>query len=388
THSIVTLTDIDSINLMKGMERFNPVIENKSIIGIGEATHGSREFILAKSKFFIYLSSQHGFHNLAIEMPFSIGPILTDFINGKCSLSFIDSLLKPAKTLYCTEFFIFLQLLKEKNLLTSDSEKIRIWGIDLDQYYDYALMQLRTAVSSAGKRNADIFDSLALLIPKTYKDIVDFKKEYATPVIKKAITDLTIFFSDLSRRFTKSEQFLNNMYLLQLKNSFLFFSNQVNPFSYREEKMFENFKSIMVFSGPEKIMIWAHNLHVKKDSPFFKSFGEYVDENFPAKYFAIGSVFKQGDYRVWYRGNLTIMHLDAQNCGEFAQFLSSAPVPYYFISKEQLPKKFIYKKVSIHEVGIVQLEDNFKANKAVIFPAKSYDGYLYFDNVTALPLYK
>lgn len=380
------ITSIDSINTITATQSLNPLknkLSDKRIIGIGEATHGSREFILAKSKFFLFLNQELTVTDLAIEMPFSIGPAITDYLNDKVPFTYIDSLLKPAKAIYSEEFVTFLNTLKELNRTKDEQQKIRIWGVDLDQYYDYAILQLR---SIAGVAQLKTFNEIAIAIPQNYKMIRSYSKEYTTPEIWTAIKKIDTLFQPLIMKLSPVDAFIAKGCLRQLYNSYTFFQGK-SSFEYRDQQMADNINEVVSLIGNKKLMLWAHNLHIQKHYLGVKLLGERLAEKYDDAYVAIGSIFKEGQYRVWYKGVLSIKQLPAETSGALAMFLSTAGVKNYVVFTSDLTPFFKKEKVEIHNVGILQTLDKPHANKATLYTFKSFDALLYFDTLTALKLY-
>src|SRR5690606_4499775 len=88
---------------------------------------------------------------------------------------------------------------------------------------------------------------------------------------------------------SKEEWILQNIRILeQLKD---------NPgFSRRDRYMAENVNWIMDQNPNSKLILWAHNGHIKKTG---KSMGKYLKEEYPEEYLSIGFAFYDGEYTAY-----------------------------------------------------------------------------------------
>jgi erythromycin esterase len=372
--------DLNDSNTFRGI---NQILSSKQVIAVGEATHGSKEFIQIKSKLFIDLFRKHGFRDLAIEMPYSIGLELTDYINGLTSFAYIDSLLLPAKTLYSKEFFNLLNYLKIVNL--QHSAGIRIHGIDIDQCYEYALNNIRKILTSKNNSCVEAFDSLTKDLPKDHRLAVINMELFTSKKTEAAIFSLDSYLIEMMQEFSSQEKYQIERSVEQLKDSYKFFTtNSLSRYKNRDKMMAGYVKQVLTIIPTEKLMIWAHNEHVRMDDASFQRMGEVLSKALGKKYFSIGSIFSEGSYRVYYKGSLQAMDLNEQNAGELAGYFKNVMAQPFFITASELPIALQNKKVRVHSVGIVQNLTIPKANKENINTTKDYDAYFYFPIVQAL----
>ncbi|HEX2630810.1 MAG TPA: erythromycin esterase family protein [Chitinophagaceae bacterium] len=333
------------------------------------------------------MSRYHGYRDLALEIPFSIGPIISSYINNEVSRTYIDSILQSAKTIYSAEFFQFLDSLKTFNATSEKKSKIRVWGFDLDQYYDYALLQLKNSIQKLGNQYAKRFTEITIPIPVNYKKNTSIRSQYTSDPIRVAIDELRSFTDSLITKLDKDDQFVVAMCVQQLERSFEYFSEANGSFAFRDKNMAENAIAISEQIQSTRLMLWGHNLHIKKNSVGFKNMGDWLNEKYGKIYFPIGSIFKEGSYRVWYKGVLSQKSLPASTSGDLALFLDEIAYPAFWFLAGDIKPFFKKERVDIHDVGIVQLVDKPKANKAVLFPFRNFEAYFYFDTITALPVY-
>ncbi|MFF0112655.1 erythromycin esterase family protein [Streptomyces prasinus] len=70
-----SLRDLDALGRMVG---------RADVVGLGEATHGSRDFFRMKHRLFRYLAEEKGFRTISLELPWSSGVRIDDYVvNGE-----------------------------------------------------------------------------------------------------------------------------------------------------------------------------------------------------------------------------------------------------------------------------------------------------------------
>lgn len=365
------------------LKEVRQAVRDKRVIAVGEATHGSKEFVLLKSQLFIELYRHNGVTDLAIEMPYSIGPEITDYINGLTPFTYIDSLLLPAKTFYSQEFFAFLEKLKRFNM--EQNAGIRIHGIDIDQSYGHALNGIRKLLLTKSVVDANTLDSLAVDIPKDHRLLsIDFKA-FSNEKTGAAIQSVSQYLEKLGPSFSNADRDRLRRFVRQLTDSYTYFNTGSLKRYVRRDRMMAGYVMGLLTTIPSgRLVIWAHNDHVRMADGSSQRMGEVLQQNLGDGYFSIGTVFSEGSYRVYYKGVLQPMRLEKTRAGELADHLHSIRQQSSFVLAMQLPAFLQNRKVDVYSVGIVQPLDLPKANKETINTTKDYHAYFYFPTVRAL----
>lgn len=371
-------------------ETLASIFATKKFIGVGEATHGSIEFVNTKKNIFYFLKKSNKYNTLFIELPYSIGLYLNDFINSRSNitLGFIDTLLRPAKALYSVEFLSFMDSIRLLNI--HQKSNIRIYGFDPDQYYDFAVKRLQRLYGNLNKPDSSFLDSLLSTFPANYKLIENFEKEYLKSSILSSI-ELLIQFKQVIKKYNLQEEakIEYSLCIDQLKYSYDFWNKpSKRKYNYRDYLMFLNIDNITNFFKISNAMIWAHNNHIRrKEMGNYKPMGCWLSEKYNGKYFAIGSVFNEGSYRVFFKNTLTIKKMEKGNSGSLAKFLSAINNNNFYISKDEVLKYFPDYQTIINDVGIMQTFDGRNANKSDLNIKNDFDAFLFFHKIKALKLY-
>jgi len=111
-------------------------LEDKQIIAIGEASHGTQEFYSVKSTIIKNLVQHEKFTTLALEMDENMAEKLNQYTSG--NLEEISSILKNYGLYNSQELNSLITWIKQYNSTQSDSlNKISIIGFDNHDYWNY-----------------------------------------------------------------------------------------------------------------------------------------------------------------------------------------------------------------------------------------------------------
>ncbi|MET8076874.1 erythromycin esterase family protein [Streptomyces sp. NPDC005303] len=82
-----TLKSTDPEGSLRDLEALGRMVGGAEVVGLGEATHGSRDFFRMKHRFLRYLVEKKGFRSFSLELPWSSGVRLNEYaLDGKGDL--------------------------------------------------------------------------------------------------------------------------------------------------------------------------------------------------------------------------------------------------------------------------------------------------------------
>ena len=373
----------DSNFIIQKNTELSNLFSSKNIIAVGEATHGSKEFIFIRQSIFKYLNSNSNTNVILLELPQSVAFWLNDYIHNKISFQIIDSIFKKAKPYYSKEFFNFLDDIKRLNF----ENKIYIGGFDPDQNYHFATSRLHHLLSNYDKQINEHFTDLIsqiVFIDTVLKETDKYKNE----TVKTAIDTISNYLNSFRKEFTDEDFFEIQQCLSQYENTYKYWNtSNIYRHNLRDRLMADKIEMLSNYFINTKLLIWAHNNHIRNsDGIIMKPFGELLKNKFGDKYLSIGTVFSEGSYRVWYNGILSIKNLKQENSGDFTKYLNSLNQNYILINKKDLPDNIRKSKTQIHDVGIIQTTEKERANKYSLNPDKDFDMYIYITQITSYDL--
>ncbi|MDQ0774969.1 erythromycin esterase-like protein [Streptomyces aurantiacus] len=82
-----TLRGTDPEGSLRDLDALGRMVRGAEVVGLGEATHGSRDFFRMKHRVFRYLVEEKGFRSFSLELPWSSGIRINDYVlRGKGDL--------------------------------------------------------------------------------------------------------------------------------------------------------------------------------------------------------------------------------------------------------------------------------------------------------------
>ena len=130
---ILPLQDADPTREFTELAPLDTVLAKAQVVGMGEGTHGTREFFRMKDRLFRYLVQKHGHQTIAFEANFGRAVIVNRFIHGQ--RTGLASAAEAAKSMYfwtwsTDEVRELLQWMKDYNIGKSADKQLSFYGFD------------------------------------------------------------------------------------------------------------------------------------------------------------------------------------------------------------------------------------------------------------------
>jgi erythromycin esterase len=386
-----------------GELKFLDDVADKSVIGLGEATHGSKEFFLSKYRVFRYLAENHGFKIFAIEADMGESMFINEAVM-KSDKSQIETLMKE-KMIFWTwrnqEVRDMLYWMCDYNVGKADEDKVQYWGIDC-QFNTYHGEQLKEHLQeydlSFYPFAGETLDEATRVTNSYFKNYTsDSYNAYLKRVT--ALRDSIILYRNLITQ--KGTQKRYEM-VLQLANEIIYVSevvyhaaNKLTQTNYRDEYMAKNILWLRDYFDGAKVFVWAHNWHVGRH-PAGTSFGYVLDEELGNEYTNIGFLFSKGQFRALTQSTDQVWPLDVQSLetdplpGSLNEAMSKTAVPVFTIKMDRLNKypewnQALTKGIVYFDIGAVF--NHIASNYYGKYEASFFDRIIYFDrSLAATPL--
>lgn len=274
------------------------------IIGLGEATHGTKEFFQLKHKIFRYLVENHGIRVLAFEAGMGESIYINRYVQGEdtdlTELMLTKMLYGVWRTKEVRELIEWMRTYNEDK---PDSEKLHYIGVDSqDMYYQPDLVEeyIEGVQPSLLQETQDVMGVIRSLGPPWTLYVRYENMEYDQ---YKVITDTLTYLIDRMDEF-KDNMITNSSHYefqthRQLVRNLLQTHIEFHPrdrrlVSYRDQFMALNtlWISTLLENDP-KIAVWAHNGHVHVRSI---AMGNYLRNEIGDDYKAIGFSFSKGSF--------------------------------------------------------------------------------------------
>ena len=369
--------------------------EDAKVIGIGEATHGNREFQILKRQVLEKVVKEGNGRSIAFEISAGEAAMLNDAIHDTES-DLVELLGKQSYPLYDTEEIAeLLRWMREYDQSVSFWESLMFYGVDMQ----------------------GAFTTIAYL-----QDVCGKEEEYFTEEEREKLLSMDTdddasysgerdFFADMGKRLGEKED-LRSRQLAILCNAVVQgleaprFEEQPSEYaSYRDRCMAENLKRYSELEesrGYSQILITAHNGHVMKGASAddnredHLTMGENINRLFEGSYFCIGSDFYRGSVNIHTAGTYDEEYERADH-----EYCSNDPLAYqaqYFEDGQYCldfsgigdTESELYRTVhSSVFTGLVGegynvLIDIGKSYRIKCIPAERYDAVVYYYELTPI----
>lgn len=268
------------------LEGLRAVLADVRLVGLGEATHGTREFFLLKHRLLEFLVEELGFTVLAMEASAAAAMAVNDYVlDGRGDAGQALERLR-FWTWNTREMLAVIEWLRVRNAGLPEAKKVRFVGID-PQYPQAALAALRGVVEP------ELLEPLAPLEEFKLGQSAPLGREVeaaarrvmevlggAEPV-REALVRTVWQSADLAGRTHKAE------------------NPRESVSSVRDRYLADNVDLLLDDPGA-KVAIWAHNGHVMRghySGGSIAAMGWHLAQRHGSAYYALGLLFGEGDFR-------------------------------------------------------------------------------------------
>lgn len=363
-------------------DKVYPSLQNSNIIGLGEATHGTQDFNVARIELIKYLIEFHGLRTIVFEAQFNFSQKINDYLidNKGTAESAIKYLLNGYW--HSQNMIDFLSWINQYNQRAALDDKVRYYGCDI-----YAPHWSLSYIEQYLKDNSQIDTTLAqnfdwFIRNRAYshqfsgeeKNRLDQIRDQLNEVFQNKVSDGNKALPLVLQYKRLFEQYIA---VLEVKGGY-------KASVRRDEFMAENVEFIYNYTNQKKMVIWAHNTHLARKSGHekIKPLGSHLSAQYGAKYYALATAFNKGGfYARDYESNerKEIILEDAAE-GSYDHFFSHCQYPNFFLNLENNEIPELDKRSGSRNIGAGHNDEkNRNYRKHVL--TESYDGMLFF-NVT------
>ncbi|MFC0625823.1 erythromycin esterase family protein [Kribbella deserti] len=297
----IPLPPLDGAGAWPGeVVRWLPALNGVRVVGLGEATHGTREFFQLKHHLLAMLVRE-GFTTFAMEASTSAAPAVDAYIrDGVGTAAEVVSGL-GFWTWRTEEIVAMVEWMRAYNRDRPDAEKLRFAGIDPQRcapsvrYVTDFLLSARwldEAQRSEAARYASAIAPLADVQPGTLPDreLFTVTEELTRFLSSQALdqVDLTVVHkhvrilrenADVASRPPQAEDATRT------------------AFAARDRYMADAVTELLDADLAAKVVLWAHNGHLTPNANGMPAMGSHLRERLGQAYYVLGLVFGGGTFR-------------------------------------------------------------------------------------------
>ncbi|MGM9478535.1 erythromycin esterase family protein [Pedobacter sp. GSP4] len=381
----------ESFNFNK--ERFN----GKTIIALGEPTHGTSDAQISRFKLFKFLVKNCGVKLLALEAVSNCEVVNEYLLYGKGTAK--SACKQLGMWMYnTTETEKLIAWIRNYNLSKPAEEKIKFYGID---YAMSSIPESYLADSLVGKGILSA-ESVTAIITANRKSLD--QKGFNVEELKTCRNNLKVVSDSISLlkpiiQSKRSDHYFNYISFLckvvaQTIQAKILGKN-ITPY-YRDSCMAENVRFLSQNNNEQKVFVGGHNAHVRKIEN--ATMGFFLKKIFGDSFYNIGIftgaatfnafVLNKRDSRYYLKAN-EVQDLQKQSLGAA---LKSAGLNSFYLDFSSADKNSIYQQLFVKPsfnlyAGWLFEPENPKKYFLWDILAKNYDAILYFNqSFSATPI--
>lgn len=302
-------TPVKTVETGNGFEDLRPlkkVFKDVRFVGLGEETHGTREFFQFKHRMLEFLVREMGFRVFAIEASYSACQNINDYVTGKTDdgAKALDS--QGFWTWNTEEVRAMMDWMRSYNASVPADKKVKFAGFDIQ-------------INETGK--AKLLEYLKKVAPERAAETeaffntkenelgyaafgTDEKSRAAAAKLKelgRQYSELFVFLdlnhAKLAARSSEAEYDQMREYARVILQ-FIAAYTETGAFELRDRYMADNFRRL-VESEPAgtRIVVWAHNGHITTNGFNGESLGANLRRFYGKDYYALGFSFNQGSFQ-------------------------------------------------------------------------------------------
>lgn len=277
------------------------------IVGLGEATHGTKEFFQMKFRIFKYLVEHYNFKIFAFETDMGESVYIDRYITQGIG-DLRDLMINKMHfwTWQTEEVFNLLKWMHDYNIGKSGTEMIHYLGVDcqfLDYQPDLILEYFFKTDPVIKEQISGIMDTIKTISNLSYNGQTSYfanmsinRKSDLIVMLQTSINKMEANKNDLVNNsnefeFTSIKQLLRN---IQQTIDVKYYENKTKV-NYRDQYMAENAEWMANLFGPDtKVALWAHNFHVGNTT---STMGSILKNDLLDNYQIVSFSFSKGSFQ-------------------------------------------------------------------------------------------
>jgi erythromycin esterase len=408
-----SLATTDPAADLDDLEPLRDYFEDVRVVGMGESTHGTREFFRFKHRLFRFLVEELDYRLFGIEANFSETLAIDEYVRtGEGD---------PREGLDGIYFWTWnteavldlIEWIREFNEGRDPDEKLRFYGVDA-QYLAGAAEELQSYLRAVDPDFAEtVADELTELAGDTTNAFDPDDEEAVAETLEMAATlhdELDARLEECEAEYvaasSRPEFELARRHLRTFEQALSVKRARLNDdaetsFVAREGAMVENLSWILDHEDEERIALWAHDGHVRtgvvedeeRDLPPAETAGARLREAFGDDYYALALQFARGSFQAYdteddSEGPTVEHRIDDPAEEGLPATLSAVGQPPAMLDFESAREddriaEWLDTDQRMHSIGAVFDHDEYLETYAPEYvPSEQFDGLLFVDETS------
>jgi erythromycin esterase len=396
------LTAITSVEAGHGFADLQPLkraLKDVRILGLGEETHGTREFFQFKHRMVEFLVKEMGFRVFAIEASYSACQTINDYVMGRMDDGATALKSQGYWTWDTEEMLAMMDWMRAYNATVPPERRVQFAGFDIQANKPGQTKLLEYLGRVAPERRADteaLFKAdLNTLIEAKFLGKGDAaenaraKLNLLTDQYNALLVFLELSGPALSAKSSPAEYEQMREYARVLAQYLDMYSRAKLSGTVRDTYMADNFQRLVRREPPgTRFIVWAHNQHVSTAGRP-PTLGSRLREAYGAAYYALGFSFNQGSFQAApedpQKTGLESFSVSPAPAGSVDWYLAETKAPVGFVDLRLAAEdKTISQWISVaHPMrAIGSTYDGTNENYRPVVLKESFDGLFFIDRTT------
>ncbi|MGI4863354.1 MAG: erythromycin esterase family protein [Janthinobacterium lividum] len=282
------LTPITAVRAGSGfadLASLAPVVAPARVVGLGESTHGTHEVFQLKHRLLEYLVTQQAFTTLALEVDYGWAEILNAYIQTGAGDSLTVHQAAGFRIWDTTEFWDMVEWMRAYN--QQHAVKIRYVGIDMQDPVPNLLRLEHFAT-----QQADTMLQRQVRDLRTTYAALGQAHDQASADTKQRLVRLADELVQRLHAVEAPEAMQQHAQVLRQRAD-LHWSNEL-----RDQQMADNVAWLLRQEPGAKVVVWAHNIHIRRDEDQPRM-GQLLSKQLGPAYVAVGFATGHGTASVF-----------------------------------------------------------------------------------------
>lgn len=398
--SAIPLKSVEAGHGFADLQLLKRVLKDARIVGLGEATHGSREFFQFKHRMLEFLVTEMGFTVFAIEASYPACFNINEYVlygKGDRAKALASQRFWTWDTNEVSDMIDWMRAYNEK---APAGKKVKFLGYDL-QYFEQGLDLVIAYLKKVAPEYVETAEATYKPLRLSVQDYAKRSEEEMNQT-RARLRDVIGFLAFNQTRFVHQTSAAEFDLVMQHARIPLQFDDSYTrsmkdpkfPFT-RDYYMAENIEYLMKTEGPgTKMVVWAHNGHIQMGNLGQNmAMGGYLRKFFGEAYYALGFSFNEGgfqsrDLSAQGRGVLTAFTLGPAPVGSGDWYFAQPGIANYIVDFRAAPKEgkvaqWLASTLPMRSIGSGFATDQPERN--YFFPTilkNHYDGLIFIGKTT------
>lgn len=410
----LTTTDPDAGADVDDLDAIGERIGDADVIGMGEASHGTREFFRFKHRLFRYLVENHGVRLLGLEANFAATLEINEYVlrdSGTAEQALRqDGIHRPLRT---ESLLALIEWIRGFNEGRDPAEKIRVHGLDV-QFPGVAAGKLATYFETVDPdRLATVEADVEYLVETGVPDVSDEDtlrehvevQDAVVSTLRDALVDHESRYVDATSE-TAYDRATRLAWMLERSTEQLgaiadSTADSASAYRIRDAAMAAQVRWFLSHEPSERMALWAHNAHLTRGAftggprlheRGIASLGRNLAEVPDLTYYALGLVLGGGRVNAAYRPEREFRSYDVEPPpdGSVPEVFDRANEPLFFLDLAGLPDDSPIAEWADSEPLRYVILGKYRTtpvNRIAVDVRRQFDGVIFVDDTSpARPL--